>query len=310
MTSDSCHITSGCSGLPKFEAVDDGHGVGPDAGQVASPSATTIAVPARGSMEHHAGLESVVTAIPRSLGGSPGPARRRQRGVTTGADDRVQEELVVVLAIDPGRVTQHGTDRGRSPPVRGPPSDSSARRAARSPGLPSGRSQSGASSASEAAGTSARTGPSNPLPDAQAPGGASLVGLGHPSDHRRAHLPNARRSRVPAGSASGVTMPACVPGSRWSSPPKAPSPPRARGTAVTSTSMPTPPTRRRLAGRTRQAGPPRSWMPITRPSSNRARQASMRRFLLERVADLDTRAAWRRRPAASVPEKPGRGPAH
>ena len=51
-----------------------------------------------------------------------------------------------------------------------------------------------------------------------------------------------------------------------------------RGTAVTSTSMPTPPRAAvSLVAQARPA-PPRSWMPTTRPSSSRARQASMSRF--------------------------------
>ena len=51
-----------------------------------------------------------------------------------------------------------------------------------------------------------------------------------------------------------------------------------RGTAETSTSMPTPPRAAvSLVAQTSPA-PPRSWMPTTSPASSSSRQASMSRF--------------------------------
>ena len=74
--SDSCHMTSGCSGLPKLRQLTTAMGRAPAQATLRAPSATVDAVPARGSMAHHVGLESVVRANPLAEGGRPGAASR------------------------------------------------------------------------------------------------------------------------------------------------------------------------------------------------------------------------------------------
>ena len=69
-------MTSGCSGLPKLRQLTTAAGVAPTQARLATPSASTSAVPARGSSAQARGLESVVTATPRDERGSPGPASR------------------------------------------------------------------------------------------------------------------------------------------------------------------------------------------------------------------------------------------
>ena len=76
MHSESCHMTSGCSGFPKFRQFTTAAGVAPTQARLATPSARTSAGPRRGSSAQARGFESVVSATPRSDGGSPGPARR------------------------------------------------------------------------------------------------------------------------------------------------------------------------------------------------------------------------------------------
>ena len=76
MASDSCHITSGCSGLPKLRQLTTATARAPTQATLSAPSATIMAVPARGSSAHHRGFESVDRARPRRLGGRPGPASR------------------------------------------------------------------------------------------------------------------------------------------------------------------------------------------------------------------------------------------
>ena len=69
-------MTSGCSGLPKFRQLTTATGVAPTQAKLATPSARTSAVPSRGSRAQASGLESVVSATPRSEAGRPGPANR------------------------------------------------------------------------------------------------------------------------------------------------------------------------------------------------------------------------------------------
>ena len=49
MHSDSCHITSACSGFPKFRQLTTATAVAPTQARLATPSASVNAVPARGS---------------------------------------------------------------------------------------------------------------------------------------------------------------------------------------------------------------------------------------------------------------------
>ena len=87
--------------VAEVEAVDDGGRPDADTRQVrdrlgqdqGDPAAGIERAPARVGVRRD--RDALVVA------GSPGPPRRKQRGVATGADDGVQEQLVVVLAVDP-----------------------------------------------------------------------------------------------------------------------------------------------------------------------------------------------------------------
>ena len=67
MASDSCHITSGCSGFPKFRQFTSPTGRAPTHARFMTASATTSAVPRRGSTAHHRWLPSQVMARPRPV---------------------------------------------------------------------------------------------------------------------------------------------------------------------------------------------------------------------------------------------------
>ena len=84
MHSESCHMTSGCSGFPKLRQFTTATGVAPTQARFATPSASVSAVPVRGSSAQARGLESVVTATPRDEGGRPGPARRNSAASAPG----------------------------------------------------------------------------------------------------------------------------------------------------------------------------------------------------------------------------------
>src|SRR5579871_4541773 len=74
--SDSCHITSGCSGLPKLRQLTRATARPPAQATLSTDSATVAALPRRGSRRHQPGLASLETAMPRPVAGTPGPARR------------------------------------------------------------------------------------------------------------------------------------------------------------------------------------------------------------------------------------------
>ena len=74
--SESCHITSGCSGLPKLRQLTNAFAVAPTQARFETLSATVSSVPLRGSSAHQRGFESVESAMPRFDAGRPGPARR------------------------------------------------------------------------------------------------------------------------------------------------------------------------------------------------------------------------------------------
>ena len=63
----SCHITSGCSGLPKLRQLTSPSGRAPTHARFIAASATTSAVPRRGSSAHHRWLPSTVRARPRPV---------------------------------------------------------------------------------------------------------------------------------------------------------------------------------------------------------------------------------------------------
>ena len=68
MASLSCHMTSGCSGLPKLRQFTRPSGSAPTQARFITDSATTAAVPERGSRRHQRWLPSVVRASPRPVG--------------------------------------------------------------------------------------------------------------------------------------------------------------------------------------------------------------------------------------------------
>ena len=108
IASDSCHITSGCSGLPKFRQLTSANGRAPTHARLSAASATSHAVPTRGSTAHQRWLPSVVSANARPVS-TPvvGCLSRNTVASPPGADHRVEEQLVVVLRPHPRRVGQH-----------------------------------------------------------------------------------------------------------------------------------------------------------------------------------------------------------
>ena len=89
MASDSCHITSGCSGLPKLRQLTNATGLAPTHATLSADSATTSDVPRRGFSEHHLPLPSVERAMPfcgaPDRVRTPGPDRRSSAASPPGA---------------------------------------------------------------------------------------------------------------------------------------------------------------------------------------------------------------------------------
>ena len=105
IASESCHITSGCSGLPKLRQSTSATGRPPAQATLSTDSATVAAAPARGSIAHQPGLASVESASALARPGHSGAGEAEHGGVGLArAEHGVQEELVVVLAEDEGRV--------------------------------------------------------------------------------------------------------------------------------------------------------------------------------------------------------------
>ena len=135
----------------------------------------------------------------------------------------------------------------------------------------SGRSYNGAASCSDAAGTSARTGPSNPSRMRSAPPSVTRP----TTDARTSQRSQISMTRARLAGSTMASMRSCdslvmiSKGSIHAS---------RTGTARTSTSMPTPPRDAVSLVAHVSPAPPRSWIPTTRPSSSRVRHASMRRF--------------------------------
>ena len=90
--------------MPKLRQLTIAAGVAPAQARLRDVSATVEAVPSRGSIEHQVGFESVLEREP-ALGGRKARAGQAEhRRVPARSADRVEEELVVVLTVDPRRV--------------------------------------------------------------------------------------------------------------------------------------------------------------------------------------------------------------
>ena len=112
IASDSCHITSGCSGLPKLRQLTSASGRAPTHARFSTDSATTSAVPVArvdrappvvavgGEREAAAGVDAGGRVLQPQHG-----------GVAARALDGVEEQLVVVLRPDPRRVARASTSR-------------------------------------------------------------------------------------------------------------------------------------------------------------------------------------------------------
>ena len=95
-TSANCHITSGCSGLPKFRQFTSASGRAPADATLRAASSTTRRPPVRGSSWQKRALPSVASASAFVV-----PFTRSTAASRAGAGDGVQEQLVVVLARHP-----------------------------------------------------------------------------------------------------------------------------------------------------------------------------------------------------------------
>ena len=133
-------MTSGCSGFPKLRQLTTARRPRADAREVRDRLGEHERGAARvGRGQHASGFESVVIATPARRRRQPRATEAQQRGVATGSDDGVQEQLVVVLAVDPRGVDdeaqagRRGTSPGGSSSV-----GSSASRASRSAGRAAG----------------------------------------------------------------------------------------------------------------------------------------------------------------------------
>ncbi len=204
IVSDSCHMTSGCSGLPKLRQLTTALGAAPAHARLSAASATVAAVPDRGSREHHAGLESVVRARPPSDAGRPGAARRSTALSPPGPSTVLRKSWWSYWRYThDGSATRASTSRPQSVGAVSAPG-SSARRASWSAGRSMGRWYRGASSLRAAAGTSPRTGPSNPSRMRSRPGAPAGASVTRPTTAARtSHFAHSSCTR---GRSSGVTM--------------------------------------------------------------------------------------------------------
>ena len=108
MASDSCHMTSGCSGLPKLRQLTTASGRAPTQARFSTDSATVSAVPC-------AGIDGAPAVV--AVGGEGQAAagvdagdrvlQPQHGGVAARALDGVEEQLVVVLRPHPRRVGEH-----------------------------------------------------------------------------------------------------------------------------------------------------------------------------------------------------------
>ena len=244
-------------------------GRAPTQARFMSDSATTLTVPPRGSTEHQRWLPSVVMARPLPVSTPVVGCRSFSTAASSPGPTTVFRNNWWSYCL-----YTHAGSTSRS--SRSAPTSAGACRS--SPDGPDGASGSaiglsyrGASSCREEAGTSASTSPSNPSrmrsepPSVTRPMTAAVTSHLSQMASTRSNPPGSTIASIRSWDSLVITSWASMPGSR-------------RGTAETSTSMPTPPRDAvSLVAHVRPA-PPRSWMPMTRPSSSICRHASMRRF--------------------------------
>ena len=100
-------MTSGCSGFPKLRQLTTATAVAPTQARLATPSARTSAVPRRGSSAHRPRVRVGGHGDAALRARQAGTGQPQQCGVRARADHGVEEQLVVVLAVDPaGRAQQ------------------------------------------------------------------------------------------------------------------------------------------------------------------------------------------------------------
>ena len=279
IASDSCHMTSGCSGLPKLRQLTTAIGRAPTQARLSTDSATVSAVPWRGSTAHQRWLPSVVRARPRPVStpvvgclrrrtaaSPPGPSTVLRKSWWSYCDDTHDGVVRAGRAASAAGVGRPGGAGGRAAGAR-PRSAGSAQRAVVERGgvVEAGGRHVGQHLAVEA------------VEDAQ-PADAVGVRLGDLADDGGQHLPPLAQPQDLVEVLGRDDGQHPLLGLRWSSPRRAPC--RPRGGARRRRRRPCP--RRPLAAVSLVAqvrpAPPRSWMPTTRPASSSARQASMRRF--------------------------------
>ena len=115
MASDSCHITSGCSGLPKLQQLTRATGRPPTHATLSVDSATTQGGPGPRVERAPAGVAVRRQSQTRAAIARRGDARcgqPQEGGVAARSDHGVQEQLVVVLPVDPRGVHEQGQQVG------------------------------------------------------------------------------------------------------------------------------------------------------------------------------------------------------
>ena len=286
----------GVLGVAEVEAVDHGdRRVAPTQARLATPSASTMAVPARGSRAHQRGAESVVTAMPRPLGGQARAGQPEEGGVAARARPRCSRRAGGRTGGRPRPGRPSRARRSAFCVHLGP----SARRSGRRPSRLVEVGRAGQGSVVQRGVVGQRGGRDvgqhravEPVADAQAahrplPVGGRSGSVTLPTTVARTS--QRRHTSATAGQSSGVTMASMRSWLSLVMTSQGSMPSSRRGTAETSTSMPTPPRAAvSLVAQARPA-PPRSWMPTTRPCVEQGQARLDEALLLEGVAHLHAR---------------------
>ena len=194
IASESCHITSGCSGLPKFRQLTSASGRAPAQATLSADSATVAAVPERGDRRRTSrGWRRRSTRAPCPSRRSPGAASFSTRGVGLArADDGVEEQLVVVLAVDPGAGSESSASRSD-------PQSAGRREPARVVGAGAARGRRAARSAARSGGRRRRATPRAARPRPRPCGPSRIRSRPTPSGSRRGDPADRRWPRPPSG---------------------------------------------------------------------------------------------------------------